>query len=46
MSKCDKENKDYKPLGTEKWPLGGVSEGVEPSPNDRDYSWPRDKDCR
>jgi hypothetical protein len=43
-NKCDKERKEYKPVGTTRHPFGGVSDDYEPSPNDRDYS-PRDRDC-
>jgi hypothetical protein len=46
MSKCDKDKKEYKPHGTERWPHGGLTDDYEPSPNDRDYSPPRDRDCR
>lgn len=36
MSKCDKDKKEYKPVGTTKHPFGGIDPDYEPSPNDRD----------
>lgn len=44
-TKCDKDKKEYKPMGTVKWPFGGIDPDYEPQPTDRDYS-PRDRDCR
>jgi hypothetical protein len=32
----DKDRKEYKPHGTERWPHGGLTDDYEPGPNDRD----------